>query len=891
MKKIIPAILAVSLMSSIPVALAKPDTVRFYVSGSAKENGDGSINTPFNTLEAAQEAVRNLKNSGNYPEGGVTVMVRGGNYYLSKALTFTAEDSGKEGAPVEWCVYPGEHAKLIGGAEIKVGDCMEVTDSSLLSRMDSSVAGKVYEINLKDKGIAGYSDLYVTGHASYYTRLYGLSKGDLHYGALPTPEIFFNGETEKGVAMNLAQYPNKGEYMNISKVVSTGDNMESWHASTDENKPAAPAPGVFAVNDDRIKRWKNADQAWVFGYWKYDWSDQTMPVDVIDVEAKTIKPGLQSYYTMTVGQRFYIYNLIEELDAPGEWFYDKNSGKLYLYPYDNNPESTMILGFSGENIIKVDGGEYINIRDFELTGTRNTGISADGKNLKFSYLSINRLSGAGIAISGSDITVEGCHIYTTGQKGIDVGGGDKNTLEPSNHFIFNNHIHDFGRLTTTYEGGVRVGGVGATIKNNLMYDGTHLAVTIGGNDHTIEYNEIHDVLKTASDMGAIYMNNAYPGRGNAIKYNHIYNCLTGSAQVGTGEVGGSWNVYGVYLDNFTSGTEVYGNVIDTVAGSGVFINGGRDNTVRNNIFANMERGVHFSASSMNQSWGWYQNIMSGSSDRGLAIGNKVYGENTVRYNEEPYTKYPHLSGILEDDFPKPKYNIIENNVGYQTKVYNVDPMTASGSTLNMEDMYELNTIDEGFQTVKDAGFRDVLFRDYYLKDDSEIYEKLPEFEKLDPGRVGLITSQLRGLLSSGEVALAIGKPTAYADWNRVLIDENNIDVVPFIENNTTYVPVRFLSESLGATVEWKDYKAYVDYNGKVLTFIPNSMTADFDGTAVELPSPMIIRNDRIFVPLRAVSELFGKEVFWDDCGLVIVSDNKLEEHMNEDRIYDLYNRM
>ena len=53
---------------------------------------------------------------------------------------------------------------------------------------------------------------------------------------------------------------------------------------------------------------------------------------------------------------------------------------------------------------------------------------------------------------------------------------------------------------------------------------------------------------------------------------------------------------------------------------------------------------------------------------------------------------------------------------------------------------------------------------------------------------------------------------------------------------------------------------------------------------------MIIENDRIFLPLRDVSELFGKEVFWADCGLVVVSDKNIEKYMNEDRIYDLYNR-
>ena len=81
MKKMISTLLVVSMVGQFAVARAEADTVRFYVSGSAVENGDGSLDRPFNSFEAAQAAVRNLKISGKYPSGGVTVMVRGGNYF------------------------------------------------------------------------------------------------------------------------------------------------------------------------------------------------------------------------------------------------------------------------------------------------------------------------------------------------------------------------------------------------------------------------------------------------------------------------------------------------------------------------------------------------------------------------------------------------------------------------------------------------------------------------------------------------------------------------------------------------------------------------------------------------------------------------------------------
>ena len=379
-------------------------------------------------------------------------------------------------------------------------------------------------------------------------------------------------------------------------------------------------------------------------------------------------------------------------------------------------------------------------------------------------------------------------------------------------------------------------------------------------------------------MGAIYADFGKTQRGNIFRYNSIHDCVSDSTQ--------ETKVNAIYLDNQSDGSHVYGNIIYNIKGDGVFINGGRDNTVRHNIFANLDYGIHFTASGMNVSWGWYQNWLEGRTTFGLI------GDDVVPYNSELYSKYPHMNGIMDDNPPMPKYNILDENVGYKVeKCYDVDPQTRYGTGLDIEDMYEMNEIDEGYETSKDVGFVDAANNNFSLKEDAYLYEKYEGFEKIDESRIGLITSQLKGLLSKDAVALAINKPTSYVNWERKLIDKNNIDVVPFIENNLTYVPVRFLSEAFGATVEWKENKAYIDLNGDTLVFTPGSTEVEYKGAIVDAGAPLIIKNERIFVPLRAVSELYGKKVFWDDCGLVIVSGYDIEDKMNEDRIYDMYNRM
>ena len=865
MKKALLIALAMSFVTQLTPAMAKEQNANIYVSLSAESGGDGSIDKPFKTLNEARDSIREMKKEGKYPAGGVNVMIREGNYYLLDSLSLTEEDSGEEGAPVTWQAYPGEDVKFIGGAELKLSEFSLLNDASVMSKMDSSTNGKIYQVNLNEKGVEGYDQLYVTGHASHYTLLYEITEGNL-----PVPELYFNGKV-----MPLAQYPDIGEYMTIGDVVDTGDDMTTWYNNTDPNKPKAPNPGTFTVNDERINRWKDADQAWVFGYWRWDWSEQTMPVEKIDVEAKTIKPGIQSYYTIYKGQRFYIYNLIEELTAPGEWFLDKNTGILYIYPYDTNPESSVLLGFSSNPVISMSGAKNITIKDIEVTGSRNCGVNiSEGENINLSYMSINKISGEGIIMRGKNLTVEGCHIYTLGKKGIDSYGGDFTTLEPSNNKMINNHIHDFGRIITTYEGGIRCNDVGALIKNNLIYDGTHLGLNIKGNDIIVEYNDIHDVLKTSSDMGAIYSGQIMAQRGNIFRYNKIHDCMTSSGQT-------SHAIIGIYLDDQFSGTEIYGNLIYNISGNAVFINGGRDNTVKHNIFANCTYSLTLSPAGI--SWG-RQNTWDGGSN-GLLEGHRLY----VPFTNEAYSKYPHLNNLLEDEPLLPKYNVYDENVSYNVgKEFDI---RVNDTGLKVEDVRAFGTINDGYYTAKDVGFRDALNNNFSLKDDSEVYKKYPDFPKIDANKIGLISSQLKGMLKEDSIALAIGKPVSYVDWQRKVIDGGNIDVVPFIKNDKTYVPLRFLSENLGATVEWKENKAYIDYNGTEYIFENGNTKITADGEEVELGAPMIIENDRIFLPLRDVSELFGKEVFWADCGLVVVSDKNIEKYMNEDRIYDLYNRM
>ncbi len=113
---------------------------------------------------------------------------------------------------------------------------------------------------------------------------------------------------------------------------------------------------------------------------------------------------------------------------------------------------------------------------------------------------------------------------------------------------------------------------------------------------------------------------------------------------------------------------------------------------------------------------------------------------------------------------------------------------------------------------------------------------------------------------------------AWASYNynvRVYVKDGLVafpDQKPFIDTkaNRTYVPLRFVSEALGAEVNWDGAKqtAIVKQDGKVVTMKIGSKAPTVDGNTKTLDAPAKLMNGRTVVPLRFVSEALGVKVDW-----------------------------
>lgn len=143
---------------------------------------------------------------------------------------------------------------------------------------------------------------------------------------------------------------------------------------------------------------------------------------------------------------------------------------------------------------------------------------------------------------------------------------------------------------------------------------------------------------------------------------------------------------------------------------------------------------------------------------------------------------------------------------------------------------------------------------------------------------GAETSETEAILSDrmkGSVTLYSGNMHALVGQELRVIDPANELITPFIQNSRMLVPIRFIAESIGAVVSWDQGTQTVTIMvGGTTVKIPIHQPAmTVGGQVVSLDVPAMVTGDRTFIPLRAVSEALGKEVFYDR-GLVIVSETK-----------------
>ena len=841
-KRIISALLiAFMILTMLPTAsFAITDSENYaylYIAPDGSDEAAGTIDAPLATMGGARDKIREMKKAGEIPSKGVIVYLRGGDYAVKAGTTFTAEDSGTESAPIVYRSYPGEKAVIVGGASIEIDKVKEVTDNEILSRVVEEEARKeIVMVDLKKLGFHNLGEIFREGGYSY-NKEYGYPEAP----GVRALEFFCDGEI-----MSVARYPNNG-YMTIKQVLKDGFKLSD---TVDGKYEGDIYEGIEITTDDkRFVNWTKAPDALLSGYWYYDWADQSMFIDRIDIAKGSIETDWSSTFGTKVGQRFYAYNLLEEIDSPGEYYIDRKNGILYFYPLKPMDQvKELKLSILEDDVVAFDDdAEYIEFKDMKFTAIRKSAFALNKcSDIKIIGCEIEYTADKAVTIfeEAKNCIVKSCYIHDV-NGGIRLLGGDFDTLEPGNNIAENNTIERFSRLTFTYNGAIELGQVGNIVRYNEMSDGPHLAVQFAGNDNIIEYNNIHDVVKESDDAAAIYGGQSHRGRGLKIRYNYIHDIRSNSGQ-GVGRAA-------VYLDGGQSSVTMVGNVLDNIEGSGFWLNGGQYNYVFNNIIKDVnDGGVYFS------------DIMS---QPGFETLRESMINGLMEYKDSPIwrEKYPEAFLQVEnsDTTWLPINCMISSNVTFNSKLMKYDGNAASYVNLK-----------NNFESKSDPGFYDLSSKNYLLKQDSVVYEEIPGFISLPFTRMGTYSDRALQRVKDA-VVLAIGSPFVRSKDKDTMIDAENMMAAPFLEDGTTFVPVRFIAEALGAEVNYNGATREVTIASGTDTLVLtiDSLTAKKNGEEVALTKAPQIKEGRTFLPLRNVSELLGKEVFWDNSGLIVISED------------------
>lgn len=562
-------------------------------SGTLPEPNTGGTDGPFLTLGRAQNALR----AAGTADGGM-VYVHAGAYHLTEPLVLEKEDSGSETFPVVWQAVPGDTVRIVGGRPVTV----------------------------------------FTPHAG------DILKADMTPFALPKGaprQLFFNGERQIP-----ARWPNKGE-----------DDMPGGKWAFVQTRVDAAPETSFVTASDRPAGWKSLAGVEVSIWPNYNWWQTVAPLKAFDPATRTVELGEKLPYTIEPGRRFFFQNVLEELDAPGEFCLDDASNTLYFLP-PASMEAAEVIVPAVETLVRMKGAAHVAWMGFTLEACTAEAVRIEDCEAVLAARCVIRNTGGYGAVvrGGKQCRVAGCDIYATGRGGVSLDGGDRKTLTPAAHEAVNNHIHHFGAIFQTYQTGVTVAGVGSRIANNLIHDAPHIGILLNGNDHTIEYNDIHHVCLEGSDNGGFYMGRDWTQRGNVLRFNKFHDIygfgLSGLAAGGDGKYHyeAPHQAWGVYLDDCSSGVTVQANIFYRVPLCGVMIGGGRDNLVDNNVFVDCVPALHIDDRWDAYCWDLMQERLE-----------------AMDYQNPPFsTRYPELLK-MGDDPRRPANNSFTNNVVAYTR--------------------------------------------------------------------------------------------------------------------------------------------------------------------------------------------------------------------------------
>lgn len=554
-------ILAAFLLGALAASAQEAD---FVVAPGGDDAAAGTAQAPFATVARAQEAVRSLRAA--QPERATPVLVhlRGGTYIITEPVAFGPDDSGTAQSPTVYAAYPGETPVISGGVVI---------------------------------------DEWRVEGGRWVTTLPEVAEGDRHFR-----QLWVNGQRRLR-----PRVPAEG-YLHIEGAVPpTGD-------------PEAPGHDRFRfARGDLRADWHNRADVELLIF--HPWSMSRLPIADVDEERRIVTLRSRTWHSgiaaLNPRKRYIVENVREALDAPGQWYLDRNTGELTYIPLEGEtPDNTQVIAprarqlvtFTGDPEIGLPAG-HIELRGLTFEHTLAT-VPDEGYCVAQAEVGRRGTTGRSPLLSAIEATgarnvaLVGCTVRHVGAYAVEFG------VSCHDNAVRDCELYDLGG------GGVRAGAndlypegdernaTGLTVEDCLIAHGGRLhpaavGVYIGhSGQNRVVYNDIHDFYYTGISVGWNWGWGYSPAKENLIAHNHIYDIgqerladLGGIYTLGASEgtvlshnrihdvtrveYGGS----GIYFDQSTVGITVENNLTFRTRDAGFTVHYARDNAIHNNIFA------------------------------------------------------------------------------------------------------------------------------------------------------------------------------------------------------------------------------------------------------------------------------------------------------------------
>lgn len=482
-----------------------------FVSPSGNDRGEGTRENPFATFARALVEVKEF--AGKEP---LSIWFNEGTYYLSETIEFKHEWSGSAENPIVFSALPG--AEVI------------VKGSKLLDQLSwSEYRNGIYVTKVPAK--LSFDQLFVNGKRQIRSRF---------------PNYDYQNPIRGG----------KG-YQQVTD--GTDRRYDQW----------------FSFDPDKFsnKDWKHPETGIVHAFQSHNWGNMQYQIKEIKrAENKVMlaEGGWQLQRSYGIGGKgkkaswFFIENIFEELDVPGEWFLDTETDQLYYYPETaiNLAEATIEVPVL-KDLIQLKGSSEFPVKNIQFSGFnfthstltfmeeyepvargdwaihRGGAIFMEGsENCIIEDCSFEYLGGNGVFMSAYNRNnqVKNCVFVHTGESAVcfvgspsavrfyqtwddrEIDGKDWNEMRqdmdlepgpktpdyPQNCVVENSIMHDFGDF------GKQVAGVYISMSHkirvsfNTVYNCPRAGICINDGTwggHIIEHNDIWETVRETGEHG------------------------------------------------------------------------------------------------------------------------------------------------------------------------------------------------------------------------------------------------------------------------------------------------------------------------------------------------------------------------------------------------------